>query len=122
MIQPGTGKGGKDYIRVTNIRGMGATREISSETKSAYEEIVLNHLMTHKKPPRKVEVQRIQHAYLLLNLPKTGLSVADFDEGLIHIGTQYCFNHDQPRCKECPINFLCEGYQFNRHLIENYRT
>lgn len=122
VVQLGAGKGGKDYIRVTNIRGMGATKQISNEIKSAYIEIALNHLMTHKRPPKKVEIQRIQHAYLLDLFAETGLSVADFDDGLIYIGTQFCFNHDQPRCDECPVNFLCEGCQSNHQLIEGYRT
>lgn len=93
-----------------------------SATDSQYAGDVLNHLMTHKKEPRKVEIQRIQHAFLLADFPHTGLGVADFDEGLVFVGTRYCFNHDEPLCEQCPLNNLCEGYQSNRGLITRYRT
>ena len=122
MTQPGKGKGDTDYIRVTNIRGMGTSQPLPRSLQRAYEEIAVNHLMTHKRSPRKVVIQRVQHAYLLMAFPSTKLGVADFDEGLIHIGTTYCFNHSRPRCSECPINNLCEGRQSNRRLIDDYRT
>ncbi|MBM3150813.1 MAG: hypothetical protein FJZ96_01185 [Chloroflexi bacterium] len=98
VIQKGQGKGGLDYIRVTNIRGMATQRDITKEVSDAYIEISVNHLATHKKQPRKYEIQRLQHPFLMLGKQ----TVANFDDGLIHIGTQYCFNHAQPRCKECP--------------------
>jgi len=53
---------------------------------------------------------------------ETGLSPADFDEGLMHIGIEYCFNHAEPNCAECPINKHCEGYNKNPGLIHDYRT
>ena len=121
-VQPDKGKGDTDYIRVTNIRGMGTSQPLPRSLQRAYEEIAVDHLMTHKRPPRKVVIQRIQHAYLLMAFPSTKLGVADFDEGLIHIGTTYCFNHSEPRCSECPINNLCEGHQSNCRLIDDYRT
>jgi len=122
VIQPGAGKGGKNYIRVTNIRGMNAFRELSPELRSNYNEISVNHLKSHHRPPHKVEIQRIQHAYLLSQFGSLRLGVADFDEGLIYIGTHHCFNHASPLCEECPINRFCEGYQANRNLIDDYRT
>lgn len=122
VIQPGQGKQGSDYIRVTNIREMGTTFEIPIEIQSYYVDIALNHLKSHSRPPRKVEIQRIQHAYLLQHLDESGFGVADFDEGLIHIGTNYCFNHADPLCNKCPISYLCEGYNSNRALISDYRT
>jgi hypothetical protein len=122
VVQLGKGKGSTNYIRVTNIRGMRATHPLRAELKTKYDEIAVNHLKTHQRPPQKVEIQRIQHAYLLANYPRTGLGVADFDEGLIHIGTRYCFNHVAPYCAECPIKQYCEGHLSNRRLITDYRT
>lgn len=122
VIQPGQGKQGLNYIRVTNIREMGATYEMPADIQSNYVDIALNHLKSHSRPPRKVEIQRIQHAYLLQQLDDTGFGVADFDEGLIHIGTNYCFNHAEPLCSHCPISYLCEGFNSNKSLILEYRT
>ena len=120
VIQRGRGKGGLDYIRVTNIRGMKATRGIPEEVWQNYVEISCKHLCTHKNAPRSAEIQRIPHAYLLG--ADSCFGVAELDDGLIHIGTHYCFNHDKPRCDECPLNNLCEGRQARPHLITDYRT
>jgi len=122
VVQPGRGKQGLNYIRVTNIRGMPATRPLPADVQGRYVDICLNHLKSHRRAPAKVEIQRIQHAYLLSEYPTTGLCVADFDEGLIHIGTRYCFNHESPDCSRCPANQSCEGYQSDKRLIEDYRT
>ncbi len=118
VIQKGQGKGGLDYIRVTNIRGMPTIRELPAEVREAYFEIAVKHLATHKKKPAKFEIQRLQHPYLLLS----GQTVASFDDGLIYIGTNYCFNHAQPKCQECPLNDLCLGYLSSPALIQYYRT
>lgn len=122
VIQRNKGKGGTDYIRVTNIRGMGASKKIPTRLKHVYDDVVVNHLMTNKRPPRKTEIQRIQHAYLKLISSKIKLTVADLDEGLMHIGTQYCFNVSNPNCNRCPINRHCEGFKSNRRLITDFRT
>lgn len=53
---------------------------------------------------------------------QSNLMVANFDDGLIAIGTQFCYNHDGPRCGECPIRQHCQGHQEDRHLITEYRT
>lgn len=118
VIQKGQGKGGLDYIRVTNIRGMPTSRPLPKEIQEAYGEIAVQHLVTHKKKPAKFEIQRLQHPFLLL----AKQTIAAFDDGLIYIGTNYCFNHDQPRCEECPLNDLCAGHISSPHLIQNYRT
>lgn len=47
-------------------------------------------------------------------------SVADFDDGLIHIGTKYCFNRKDPDCCKCEIQEICEGR--GTSLVENYTT
>jgi len=122
VIQLGAGKQGHNYIRVTNIRGFGAAKKLPPRIMERYIEIALNHLKTHSRPPAKVEIQRIQHAYLLDQLDNTGYGVADFDEGLVHIGTNFCFNHNQPKCNECPLQNICEGHLSNRKLITDYRT
>jgi hypothetical protein len=122
VVQPGQGKQGLNYIRVTNIREMGATYEVPPEVQLNYVDIALNHLKSHSRPPRKMEIQRIQHAYLLQQLESTGYGVADFDEGLIYIGTNLCFNHAEPLCTKCPISYLCEGHNSNSALILDYRT
>lgn len=122
VIQKGVGKQGLNYIRVTNIRGMGAKKKLPSKIKEKYTEIALNHLKTHTRAPAKVEIQRIQHAYLLDQFNETGYGVADFDEGLIYIGTTFCFNHNEPKCDECPLQNLCEGHLSKPELISEYRT
>jgi len=122
VVQPGRGKQGLNYIRVTNIRGMPATRALPANLQSRYTDISITHLRTHKQQPRKVEIQRIQHAYLLEDFPRTGLGAADFDDGLMCIGTRYCFNHAEPLCTDCPIGDLCEGHNSNSSFIADYRT
>lgn len=122
VIQRGQGKKGLDYIRVTNVRGLGANRELPPHIQERYMDVVVNHLRTHARPPRKVEIQRIQNAYLLDEFENTGLGVADIDDGLIYIGTKFCFNHSEPLCNDCPLNMMCDGNNKNRELILNYRT
>ncbi len=119
VLQPGSGKGGATYLRVTNIRGMTSEVPLAEPIQKAYQKICTDHLKTHKKVPKKVEIQRIQHAYLL---DAGGFSAGDFDDGLIYVGTKFCFNHAKPLCKECPVSDACIGYKNNRQLIENYRT
>ncbi len=118
VLQAGRGKSGTTYLRVTNIRGLRAERPLPQAQQTAYEEICLRHLKTHTRAPQKVEIQRIQHAYLL----GSGFSAGDFDDGLIHVGTRFCLNHAEPHCEECPLRDVCVGYQSNRALIVDYRT
>ena len=118
VIQSGQGKKGLAYIRVTNIRGMKVSCELPSDVFSAYQELCVNHLKTHKKSPKKVETQRLQHVFLM----SSSKSVAAFDDGLIHIGREYCHNHEKPDCGNCPLKEHCEGFQSNQKLIKEYRT
>ena len=118
VLQKGGGKGGTTYLRVTNIRGVGAEMPLDDSARSRYQEICLDHPKTHKKAPKKVEIQRVQHAYLL----ESDFSAGDFDDGLIYVGTTFCFNHAQPRCDECPLRDLCTGHKKNAALITDYRT
>jgi len=122
VLQPEAGKGGKTYIRVTNLRGMKSDVNLPAELYQSYNEICIAHLHSHRRRPKKVEIQRIQHAYLWNAFEKERLTVADFDDGLIAIGTQFCYNHDSPRCTECPLAPHCQGYQSKPALIQDYRT
>lgn len=122
IIQKGKGKGGTNYIRVTNIRGK-KTQAISKNSKEFrdYKKVICAHLK--RGSPKTIEIQRLPNL-LLYELSKKGhhYSVADFDDGLMYIGTKYCLNHDQPKCESCPINDICKGYKENKELIQKYRT
>jgi len=119
VIQLNGGKGGEHYIRVTNIRG-NKTESISIESDigNNYKEITTQHLKTRKRLPSKIEIQQAPNAFL----KNTKYSIGDLDDGLIHIGTRFCFNHETPKCNECPINKFCVGYQKQSELISDYRT
>jgi hypothetical protein len=118
VIQRGKGKGGKHYIRVTNIRERASQRAQEVSTlRISYREVVKAHLQIGS--PHKVQIQRIPLA--LLYMDRIG-TPGELDDGLMYVGTQFCFNHDQPRCQHCPINEVCRGYQENRSLITDYRT
>ncbi|MCQ6254413.1 hypothetical protein [Methanocaldococcus sp.] len=123
VIQKGRGKGKKDYIRVTNLRGKKIS--INDENlKQEYDDLVINYLKINKRPPRNIEIQHIPNLLIkIINKEENvNYSIADFDDGLIYIGTNFCFNHDSPNCKKCPIRNLCIGYNENNSLIKNYRT
>ncbi len=119
-IQPGKGKGGLNYIRVTNIRGMASEVTPPIEHLNAYRDIAINHLRTYRQAPRKIYIQNIPPAILLASGSEYG--AGHLDDGLMHIGTNYCFNHEKPTCEECPIRKYCQGCQTNPPLIEEYRT
>ena len=122
VVQKRKGKGGKHYLRVTNIRGMKSKRKelLASGYMDDYAEICANHLRTHSKRPQKPEIQRLQHVFLLRENKELG--AAEFDDGLIHVGRNYCLNHDSPRCDECPLREHCEGRKSRPELIQDYRT
>ncbi len=120
VIQKGQGKGGLNYIRVTNIRGMKTQVDLPAHVWEKYVELSCRHLCTHSRQPKSAEIQRMPHA-LLMGSDK-GFGIAEFDEGLIHLGTRYCFNHDKPKCDSCPIGAMCEGKLSRPELIANYRT
>lgn len=123
VIQRNKGKGGTHYIRVTNIRGKRTSNiQKDHEYFAYYEDIISNYLKVGKSP-RSTEIQRIPSLMLyVLNKSKRHYSIADFDDGLMIIGTQYCFNRKHPNCLRCPINQLCRGYNENKRLIKNYTT
>lgn len=121
VVQMGQGQDGAHYIRVTNMRGMRLSIEVPVTLRNLYVEICMNHLYSNTRAPRTIELQRFQHV-LLREQNDENLTVAAFDDGLIEIGRNYCFNHANPRCGECPINNHCEGYLSRRELITDYRT
>jgi hypothetical protein len=119
VIQKGIGKGGKNYIRVTNIRGKKSN--ILSKSKGimdVYEKICTEYLKIRKRRPSAIEIQHVPNVLLL----STEYGIGDLDDGLIYIGTNYCYNHDNPRCEECPARKLCSGYNKRNDLISDYRT
>ncbi len=120
VIQKGTGKGGKDYVRVTNIRGKKSKLALKDRGLfDAYRKLCADHLKTHKNAPKSVEIQRIPLAVLLQSAKYTP---GELDDGLMYIGTNYCFNHSNPLCSKCPVRKLCRANQEDRRLIEDYRT
>jgi hypothetical protein len=118
VIQKGKGKGGLDYIRVTNIRGNKSNVALDNEELFEKYKIVCADYLRTKKRPKTIEIQQIPNA-LLLN---TDYGIGELDDGLVYIGTNFCFNHEKPKCKDCPIKELCEGYKNNQNMIQNYRT
>ena len=119
VIQIGKGKGKENYIRVTNIRDKKTDAfAMNSDLGQKYQEIATQHLKTHKRAPESIRIQRIFNAIL----KGTQYCIGHLDDGIIHIGTTYCRNHETPHCKECPINKHCEGYQKHSEWITDYRT
>ncbi|MCD6085405.1 hypothetical protein J7J41_00185 [bacterium] len=119
VIQKGKGKGGTNYIRITNIRGKKAQIEnIDKKISKNYKDIVLNHLKTRKRKPTTIEIQQLPNAILL----NSDFGIGDFDDGLIYIGINFCFNHKNPKCNKCPLNKICKGFNKNKSLIKDYRT
>lgn len=119
----GEGKGGLTYLRVTNLRGI----KISDTNSNSiyfqdYKDLVINYLKVNKNP-KSMEIQRIPNL-LLMELKKRNVnySIADFDDGLMYIGTTYCFNTDEPKCEFCDLNDICKANLGNKNLITDFRT
>jgi len=123
VIQRYAGKSGTHYIRVTNIRGKKVQNtSLVSSFFSDYVDVITNYLKIGYRP-QSLEIQRLVNL-LVYELIKDGhrYSVADFDDGLMHVGTKYCFNHENPTCENCPLKDICRGYNKDRSLIEDYTT
>ncbi len=118
VIQREKGKEGTHYIRVTNIRKMIVGKETPRHIVDLYNDICIGHLKKAKMRSQKIQIQRFQHPILMQQNNK----VSEFDDGLIAIGRNYCLNHGNPDCKNCPINDICRGYNSDPSLITNYRT
>jgi len=120
VIQKGKGKGGKNYIRVTNIRDKKVkTKEILNNYKE-----MLKAFFNEKTNSNSIKIQRIPNLLIhKLNSSKNrDFSIANFDNGLIYVGLNYCFNHKNPDCKNCPLKESCKGNNKYRELIKNYAT
>jgi len=116
VVQLDEGKKGTHYLRITDIRGMKPTLITpDSALGKRYLDVMKTHFGQKK---RIVEIQRLPNALLI----DTDYAIGDLDDGIVHIGTTYCLNHETPKCTKCPINKLCEGYQKQRELIDDYRT
>ena len=116
IIQLGKGKEkGTHYLRVTDIRGMKPTLiTLDSALGIRYFDIMKTCFGQRK---RIIEIQRLPNALLI----DTDYAIGDLDDGIIHIGTTYCFNRESPKCEKCPINQLCEGFQKHSEWITDYR-
>ncbi|MHA1813160.1 MAG: hypothetical protein ACTSYX_06975 [Candidatus Thorarchaeota archaeon] len=123
VIQKRRGKHGAHYIRVTNIRGRGTHGiDRASRLFSDYIHVIRDHLTVGQRP-RLVQIQHVPNLLVhVLRARGLDLSVADFDDGLIHVGRNYCFNHSEPNCCVCPVADLCIGRSERRDLIEDYTT
>jgi len=119
VVQKGKGKGGLDYIRVTNIRAKKSDKASRDDSVfRAYISVCREYLHTKKRGPKTVEIQQIPNALLL----DTDYGIGELDDGLVYIGTSFCLNHQTPKCSECPIKGSCEGYKREPDLIQGYRT
>lgn len=118
FIQTKKGKKQKNYLRITNCRGINISKNVKEVNKDKYNELCVKCLKVAKKRPRKIEIQRVPAAILY---EEKKYSVGELDDGLMYIGTNFCFNHDNPKCSECPLKDLCEGYK-NKILITEYAT
>jgi hypothetical protein len=116
VIQKDGGKGGKHYIRVTNLRGK-KVQTLDTSQGSGLQ--ILNAIKQYfGSRKRSVEIQQIPNALL----EDSNYGIGDLDDGIIYIGTNFCRNHDVPLCENCPIKELCEGYNNKKELIDEYRT
>ncbi len=119
VVNEEKGKGGTDYIRVTNIRSKKSALATSDpHLLDLYRRLCREQLQVAKGTPRKVEIQRIPS---LLLLDGGRYTPGELDDGLMYIGTHFCFNHAAPLCPACPVEHLCRGRR-ERDLIEGYRT
>jgi len=78
----------------------------------------LNHFKIRKRTPTTIEIQQLPNAILL----NSDFGIGDFDDGLIYIGTNFCFNQENPRCDKCALNKICKGFNEGKSLIKDYRT
>jgi len=120
VVQKRKGKSGTHYIRVTNIRGKKIPKSIIKDKQIVenYKKIVVEYLLVKRREPEMIEIQQLPNAILL----GSSFGVGDFDDGLIYIGTKFCFNHTDPECQECPLNEVCVGANMDKSLITDYTT
>ncbi len=118
VIRKRAGKGGTDYIRVTNIRNQSIPKDkLGRSLLHKYDTVVRHHLKTRTRWSR-VRIQEIPNAILL----GTEYGIGDFDDGLLEIGLKYCKNHSNPDCGACPLSDICVGHTSRPDWIVGYRT
>jgi hypothetical protein len=126
VIQEGRGKRGKHYLRITNIRDNKVTRITNeAELLSVYANILKTYLKIPPSSPRHIKIQHMPNLLIYqlnFSLEEQKYYLADFDDGLMHIGTNYCLNTTTPYCKSCHLNHICKGYKERPELIEDYLT
>lgn len=120
VLQPREGKDGKTYLRVTNLRGIHSRAAAGERNiRDANADLCTRHLVTHSQRPQKVEIQRLPSVVSLIDRTYTP---GDIDDGLIRVGTTWCFNHDEPKCGECPLRVVCAAASGERDLITGVST
>lgn len=122
VLQAGKGKeAGTDHMRVTNLRGLAsAAAAVNPFLVDTNTKLCVNHLRTHRKRPTKVEIQRLP-SILSLRSRRT-FTLGQIDDGLIKIGTTWCFNTAAPDCAHCPVRTHCAGATRQPALITKVRT
>lgn len=118
VIIQNRGKNKKEYLRVTNIRDIKVQSNLNEHINKSYIEVAKNHLMINKQTPRSFKIQIIPNAILY----NSEYGIGEFDDGLLYIGTNFCFNNSKPNCNECPISHLCKGKNELKDIITNYTT
>jgi hypothetical protein len=119
VVQRGKGKGGKHYIRVTNLRDKKTEAiPIGSQWGQVYKDVTTQHMKTYKLVPKTVKIQQSLNMFL----KGTQYGIGHLDDGIIYIGTTFCRNHETPICSECPINKFCLGYNEHPEWVDDYRT
>ena len=121
VIQPKKGKGGTtSHMRVTNLRGVESSlAQRSKDMVAANKDLCVRHLRTHARGPRKVQAQHIPSVVSLID---GTITPGEIDDGLIKVGTEWCFNTGSPRCNECPLRSTCAGANGEPELITEVRT
>ena len=116
FVQKNAGKGGKHYLRVTNLRGKKVQSLDTTQDSGLH---ILNSIKRYfGSRKRSIEIQQLPNALL----ENSNYGIGDLDDGIIYIGTKFCKNHEVPLCENCPINILCEGFINKKELIDEYRT
>jgi len=80
---------------------------------------MLKAFFNEKTNSNSIKIQRIPNSLIhkLNSSNNKDFSIADFDDGLIYIGLNYCFNHENPDCKNCPLKQSCKGNNLKSHFV-----
>lgn len=128
VLQPGKGKLGGAHMRVTNLREQPSSIAGANEgVRAAHDVISIDHLGIRTKAMKHVSMQRIPSALsiVLKQLQTSARTLATpgaIDDGLIKVGTTWCFNLKAPQCVECLLRPVCAGAQHRPELITEVQT